>query len=96
MKQAQDTGTLHILNKAPGHPRFATCLSSLSDQDTLVLTENAVLALADAHSVVPEHTVALEADLEARGISGMVTGAQKISPAQLVGLTEHHSRIISW
>ncbi|GGC71920.1 sulfurtransferase complex subunit TusB [Marinobacter halophilus] len=96
MKQAQDIGTLHILNKAPDHPRFMTCLSSLSDQDTLVLIENAVLALSDADTALPRHTVALEADTEARGLSATVTGAQQISHAQLVELTEHHSRIISW
>lgn len=96
MTQAHHTGTLHILNKAPGHPRFVTCLATLSDQDRLVLTENAVLALADADTSLPRHTVALAADIEARGLSGTVASEQRISPAQLVQLTEHYSRIISW
>ncbi|MFO8140657.1 MAG: sulfurtransferase complex subunit TusB [Marinobacter sp.] len=96
MKQAHHNGTLHLLNKVPGHPRFVTCLTTLSDQDRLVLIENAVLALSDTDTTLPPHTVALETDLEARGLSDTVASEQRISHSQLVQLTEHYSRIISW
>lgn len=96
MNQSQATGTLHILNKAPGHPRFFACLAALSDQDTLVLIEDAVLALPDTDTALPERTVALEPDLDARGLSGAAGTDQTISHQQLVQLTEQHPRIISW
>ncbi len=96
MNQSLGTGTLHILNKAPGHPRFIACLSALSGQDSLVLIEDAVLALPDTDTALPEHTVALELDLDARGLSGAAKTDQKISHQQLVQLTEQHPRIISW
>ena len=38
--------TLHIVNKPPDHPAFGACLSSITDQDGLLLTESGVLALA--------------------------------------------------
>ncbi|KPQ30134.1 MAG: protein of unknown function involved in oxidation of intracellular sulfur [Marinobacter excellens HL-55] len=96
MNQIPDTGTLHILNKAPGHPRFVACLAAMSNQDTLILIENAVLALPDTDTVLPRQTLALEPDLEARGLSGTAEPGQQISHQQLVQLTEQHPRIISW
>lgn len=96
MTQAQHTGTLHILNKTPGHPRFLTCLATLSDKDALVLAENGVLALSDTYTPLPQHTVALTDDVEARGLSGTASSDQLISYSQLVTLTEQYSRIISW
>ena len=38
--------TLHILNKPPEHPRSVACMNALRPGDALLLTENAVLALA--------------------------------------------------
>jgi len=86
---------LHILNKSPGHPRFATCLAALHEGDTLVLTENAVLALADSNTGLPRNCVALGPDLQARGLAGSLD-VQAISYRELVRLTAEHSRTVSW
>ncbi|MBE0484836.1 sulfurtransferase complex subunit TusB [Marinobacter sp.] len=96
MSPALHPGTLHILNKAPGHSRFITCLANLTNQDTLVLTENAVLAASDADTKLPEGTVALGADIEARGLSDAMPVEKQIDHQQLVRLTEQYARIISW
>jgi tRNA 2-thiouridine synthesizing protein B len=89
------TPTLHILNKAPEHSRFAACLGALSPGDVLVLSENAVLALPARQSELPEGTLAIAADLAARGLQEAFA-AQSIDYAELVRLTEQHPRIISW
>lgn len=89
------TPTLHILNKAPGHPRFEACLQSLSEADLLVLTESGVLALADHSVALPGACRAVKADLQARAL-GDQTRAQAIDYADLVRLTTDYSRIISW
>jgi len=94
-EQDEHTPTLHILNKAPEHPRFAACLGTLAAEDVLVLSENAVLGLADQHVTLPDGCLALEADLAARGLNESFQ-KQAISYADLVKLTQQHSRIISW
>ncbi|MDX5327827.1 MULTISPECIES: sulfurtransferase complex subunit TusB [Marinobacter] len=87
--------TLHILNKSPSHPRFATCLAALHEGDTLALAENAVLAVTDSTAGLPRNCVALGADLEARGLAGN-PNVQIISYGDLVRLTAEHSRTVSW
>lgn len=87
--------TLHILNKSPSHPRFATCLVALHEGDTLALAENAVLAVTDSTAGLPRNCVALDADLEARGLAGN-PNVQIISYGDLVRLTAEHSRTVSW
>jgi len=89
------TPTLHIVNKAPEHSRFAACLGALSPGDVLVLSENAVLALPARQNELPEGTLAVSADLSARGLEETFA-AQAIDYAELVRLTEQHPRIISW
>jgi len=89
------TPTLHIVNKAPEHPRFAACLGTLATDDVLVLSENAVLGLANRQANLPDGCLALEADLAARGLNDSFRN-QAISYADLVKLTEQHPRIISW
>lgn len=91
-----NTGTLHILNKSPDHPRFSACLAAISVDDVLVLTENAVLVCADTASTRPARCHALQADLHARGLQGAPEASQSISYADLVRLTTEHSKIISW
>ncbi|WP_289101710.1 sulfurtransferase complex subunit TusB [uncultured Marinobacter sp.] len=87
--------TLHILNKPPGHPRFETCLQAIQDGDQLVLTENAVLALADHSVALPDACKAMKADVDARALDEQARTAT-IDYAELVRLTAEHSRIISW
>lgn len=91
--QTPASGTLHILNKPPGHPRFTACLAAVQDTDLLLLTENAVLALVDGHSTLPAAVHGLQADCRARGVDG---GAREVDYLGMVELTDRFSRIISW
>lgn len=86
--------TLHILNKAPGHPRFEACLSVFAADDLLLLMENAVIALADKNSSLPACVCALSADCQARGIA--TRGVELVDYAGMVQLTDRFPRIISW
>ena len=45
------TSRLHILNKAPDHPRYQHCLEALEAGDVLVLIESGVLTLTTEVSV---------------------------------------------
>ena len=45
------TPRLHILNKAPDHPRYQRCIEALEAGDLLVLMESGVLALITETSV---------------------------------------------
>jgi tRNA 2-thiouridine synthesizing protein B len=78
--------TLHILNKSPSHPRFATCLAAVHEGDTLALAENAVLAVTDSTTSLPRNCV---------GLAGN-PNVQIISYGDLVRLTAEHSRTVSW
>ncbi|MFL1405202.1 DsrH/TusB family sulfur relay protein [Marinobacter sp. M1N3S26] len=91
--QTENTPTLHILNKTPGHPRFTACFVGMAEGDLLLLTENAVLALVDDNIRLPESTQALAADCEARGVGG---GIPLVDYRGMVQLTDRFSRIISW
>mgnify|MGYP001627782360 CR=1 FL=1 len=91
--QTDSLSTLHILNKAPGHPRFTACLVAMSEGDLLLLTGNAVLALVDDNVRLPASTQALAADCKARGIGG---DAPLVDYRGMVQLTDRFSRIISW
>lgn len=88
--------TLHIINKAPDHPRFPACLRALAEDDTLVLIENAVMALVFESLPLPP-CYALRADVNARALSeSSVTGVKMIGYAGLVALTETHQRVMNW
>lgn len=94
--------TLHILNKAPDHPRFGRCLDAMGSDDALLLIENAVLALADKGLSLPRTTYALEADLTARALGNAdnaldgTTHAIVIDYHEMVKLTAQAIRVISW
>ena len=96
MTDAPNTHTLHLLNKAPEHSRFARCLQSLQPGDSLVLMENAVLALANSGLSLPEPCYALQADVRARGLSTQNGRHTLIDYQELVQLTADNPRIISW
>ncbi|WP_083260285.1 sulfurtransferase complex subunit TusB [Marinobacter sp. X15-166B] len=88
--------TLHILNKSPDHPRFALCLAAVTGEDQLLLTENAVLALADTTLTLPARVAALAADMDARGLTGNGLSRYGVGFDHMVRLTTQASRIISW
>lgn len=88
--------TLHIINKAPEHPRFRHCLASVQQGDTLLLIEDAVLALVDREKQLPTVSYGLEADANARAVANRVPADQLVNYAGFVQLTANHSRIINW
>lgn len=89
--------TLHILNKAPNHPRTAQCTHALKPGDALLLTESAVLALAvirDHNPRVPVY--ALAADAVARGIGQCDADVTLVGFPAMVDLTAHAQHVICW
>ncbi|RKR79006.1 sulfurtransferase complex subunit TusB [Marinobacter nauticus] len=88
--------TLHIINKAPEHARFRHCLASVQQGDTLLLIEDAVLALLDRERQLPGASYGLEADANARAVANRVPSEQLVDYAGFVQLTVNHSRIINW
>lgn len=89
--------TLHILNKAPGHPRAAECMSVLRDGDALLLTESAVLALSILNGQDPMAPVyALAPDAMARGLGQYTAKATLVDYPAMVNLTAQAQHIISW
>lgn len=89
--------TLHILNKPPGHPRFQRCLAALDEQDQLLLTESAVLAMTDPGDLPWQRTSALVADVEARALSRAAKDrVTLVSYDEMVRLTVESERTISW
>lgn len=94
--------TLHILNKAPDHPRFARCLAAMASDDALLLIENGVLALTAKGLSLPATPYALEADLTARALGNAgnaldgITHAVGIDYREMVTLTAQATRVISW
>ena len=88
--------TLHIVNKRPDHPAFGACLSSITDQDGLLLTESGVLALADREAVLKGAVYALAPDLQARGITAEGLDVETIDFDTMVALATEAARVISW
>lgn len=88
--------TLHILNKPPEHSRYALCLNAIGPDDGLLLTENGVLAVTQALKVAGDRCFVLEADLQARGLTGEIGGNQIVSFDDMVDLTASAENVISW
>lgn len=92
--------TLHILNKAPSHARYAACLAQVDGGDALVLIEDGVLALSQLPASMPGDVVvyALESDARARGVEEQSSrpGRKSCSMDDLVELTQTYPRIINW
>lgn len=94
---AGDSPTLHILNKPPGHERFLACLDAIAPGDIVLLVENAVTALADVSVALPDGTLALSADCEARGLGrSEAENTGRVDYQGMVRLTDRFVRIISW
>lgn len=91
---------LHILNKSADQPRFAQCMVDLAPGDTVILTENAVLAIVDARISFPDGVTlkALAPDLEARGLDPKTTekAFDAIDFPTFVNLTLHSEKVVCW
>ena len=92
--------TLHVVNKPPEHPRFAGCLAAVGEQDTLLLVENGVMALACSRTcrALPPRTHVLLPDVEARGLGpeALAAAAELIDYTGFVRLTTANPKIINW
>ncbi|MBK1871639.1 MULTISPECIES: sulfurtransferase complex subunit TusB [unclassified Marinobacter] len=89
--------TLHILNKAPEHPRSGECLRSLNPGDALLLIENAALALATPGELTAGIPVyALSPDVLARGLAQTARKASLVDFPAMVELTAQAQKVISW
>lgn len=64
------SGRLHVLNKAPDHPRFNRCLETMSDGDRLILMESGLFALT------PER---VDPRLKTRQIAALAPDAEDLS-----------------
>lgn len=91
---------LHILNKAPDVPRFSACLADLRTGDSLLLTENAVLATVDTALSWPDGITlyALQPDAEARGVPVETNSfqVQSIDFPEFVTLTLQADKVVCW
>jgi len=89
--------TLHILNKPPEHPRSVACMNALRPGDALLLTENAVLALAvQGDTAVSIPVYALAPDFVARGLGQSPGRAALVDFPAMVDLTAQAQNVISW
>ena len=109
MQNSSLNGTLHILNKSPGHARFSACLTHVLADDALVLLEDGVLGAQ--HPLLRQLPASvtvyiLEADAQARGLARLSATSSCDSASgssikwcdmlMLVKLTESHPHIINW
>lgn len=95
------TARLHILNKAPDHPRYRHCLDALEPGDSLILMESGVLALL-ADPMLPSRlegiqVYALRDDLAACSRSaGPGTGVDVIDYREFVNLICQIGSPVGW
>jgi len=91
--------SLHTLNSPPSDVNTRNqCFSALSENDELLLIEDAVyLALPIHLAKLPKNIVvyALEIDLDARGIKADQS-IHVINDAEFVKLTLRCDRVVSW
>ncbi|PVY78198.1 tRNA 2-thiouridine synthesizing protein B [Tamilnaduibacter salinus] len=92
--------SLHVINVSPDHPRLSECLGYLRHGDTLLLTEDAVMALADQRIDWPAGITlrALSPDLAARGLDPgrLSVDATPVSYGEFVTLTLESNKVICW
>lgn len=94
-------GTLHLINKSPqSSDALAACLRVLAQGDAILLIEDGVYAaLAGSESAqsLVDLGSALQADLEARGLSGrLAAGIDSVDDAGFVELCTRCDRVMSW
>lgn len=91
--------TLHILNTSPSDRNtFLSCSAALTEDDVLLLIEDATYWLLPQHCAdlarIPARVVALTPDRQARGIDAC--HLTEVDDAGFVELTVKHHPIVSW
>lgn len=90
---------LHTVNKSSfTNPCLADCLTLCAAGDAIVLIEEGVYTIADsALKEIEQPVYALQADLQARGLSDKVPATvQIINDDEFVALTIKHDKVVSW
>ena len=90
---------LHTVNKSPySSPCLTDCIALCSEGDAILLIEDGVYAAQDAYSIAAENKVyALQADIEARGLSGkLAANVTVIDDSGFVMLATQHEKVVSW
>lgn len=92
---------LHVLNKAPDHPRSQACLAMLQPGDAVILLENAVLATTDQRWDTQRprdlSLYAMRSDCAARGITeNLKSSAYLIDYADFVAIVCGERAPIWW
>ncbi len=90
--------TLHILSQSPQQSNcFERCLSSIKENDTLLLIENAVYAATKIKQTKGFEIYTIEEDVKIRGLQNKIHPTIKlISYAQFVELSIQHPLSIHW
>ncbi|BBL70471.1 sulfurtransferase complex subunit TusB [Methylogaea oryzae] len=94
---------LHIVNRSPmAAPALRQCLARLGEDDSLLLIEDGVYAVAaqgEAAALLAGRRVyALEADLAARGLdqAERLAGVETVDYAGFVRMAAEHAQVLSW
>jgi len=83
--------TLHTVNRVSA---LASCLQTAADDDSILLIEDGVYAATQPQ---PRALLAIDVDVQARGISSRLTENTKvIGYAEFVELTVQHNPIVTW
>jgi len=92
--------TLHTLNQAPSNVNLMqSCVSSLQPDDTLLLIEDGVYWLLNAHRAKLPAALkikALRLDAQARGLTPLVSEVDLIEMDEFINLSVLHNKIVSW
>jgi len=91
---------LHTIQDSPTQDAaLSCCLRYSSIEDTLLLTGDSVYALLYPYwqnQLADRKLLLLEADVNARGLTDLLSQYKQISSAEFVDQTMLHSKVISW
>lgn len=90
---------LHTLNKTSDKDLLQNCTQSLAPEDALLLIEDGVLAVLDAHwmASLPCPLYVLEADVQARGLDAYLPQTiRRIDYAGFVALCCEFDNVLNW
>lgn len=91
------SSTLHILSRLHDHKLPAALVRSMGDGDALLLTGEGVYAALSDRATLPKSCVALQADVEARGLlSSWPVDIPLTDHAGFVALCVQHAKSLSW
>jgi len=91
--------TLHILSRAPSDTDcWRDCLNTCSAGDTLLLIESGVYGANQRPDTLADDVefIALQADLDARGLSALSLAANAVDDAAFVERAVQHANSVSW